>query len=380
MLITLIGPSGSDKHRIAAFLIENYGFKAIHLRLPKASDQSSTIDGGDVTELVQAMNRTKLAYNDEEDDNVFERIEDIAAWTTARHPKRFVFVWPPERTKESDFAVGGRCCLDRHGIFELRRRPFGLLVAVDAPLSARWARWKKEKGNVDGFEAFAREDERVMFGCGGGCIGGVDTEVSGAANAILPLYDLIKQADLTVTGINIPFASIHALGLVNPTLYRPDWDTYFMRLCDLAASRSNCVKRKVGCVVTRDCSVIATGYNGTPRGVRNCSDGGCKRCCGGQSRRGEALDVCWCLHAEENALLEAGRDRITSGGGKAILYCNTCPCIGCSKKIAQAGISEVVYLQSYGLMDVQSKALLEEAGVTLRQHVFSSFAGKVVHL
>ncbi len=61
-------------------------------------------------------------------------------------------------------------------------------------------------------------------------------------------------------------------------------------------------------------------YNGTPRGLKNCKDGGCSRCNNPQS---EAFDECLCIHAEENALLEAGRERVDQGSG-AVLYCNTC--------------------------------------------------------
>lgn len=146
---------------------------------------------------------------------------------------------------------------------------------------------------------------------------------------------------------------------INPPL-RPDWDTYFMKLATLAASRSNCMKRKVGCVIVRDNRVIATGYNGTPRHLTNCCNGGCPRCNGGNSHD---LHTCLCLHAEENALLEAGRDRI---GDNAILYCDTCPCLTCSVKIVQTGIVKVVYSQSYR-MDESSFKVLKDGGIDVRQ-------------
>ncbi|KAI8610441.1 cytidine deaminase-like protein [Chytriomyces sp. MP71] len=147
---------------------------------------------------------------------------------------------------------------------------------------------------------------------------------------------------------------------------RPNWDLYFMSLCDLAARRSNCMKRRVGCVVTKDNRVIATGYNGTPKGLRNCNEGGCPRCNDGVAKMGEGIELCICLHAEENALLEAGRERVSGGGGRAVLYCNTCPCVQCARKIIQVGVSEVVYSQSYG-MDTVTARLFREAGVVLRQ-------------
>lgn len=147
-------------------------------------------------------------------------------------------------------------------------------------------------------------------------------------------------------------------------LMRPSWDSYFMKLATLAASRSNCMKRRVGCVIVRECRVIATGYNGTPRHLANCFNGGCPRCNDGDSRN---LHTCLCLHAEENALLEAGRDRV---GQNATLYCDTCPCLTCSVKIVQTGISEVVYSQSYR-MDEESFKVLKNAGITVRQFSFT---------
>jgi dCMP deaminase len=78
---------------------------------------------------------------------------------------------------------------------------------------------------------------------------------------------------------------------------RPSWDSYFMSLADLAARRSNCMKRRVGCVLVRGARVISTGYNGTPRGATNCNEGGCPRCNAGEGS-GHSLSNCLCLHAE----------------------------------------------------------------------------------
>lgn len=86
------------------------------------------------------------------------------------------------------------------------------------------------------------------------------------------------------------------------------------------------MKRRVGCILVKDSRVIATGYNGTPKGLRNCNEGGCQRC-NEATPCGTGLDRCLCMHAEENALLEAGRERVGRGQG-VILYCNTCPCLG----------------------------------------------------
>ena len=110
-----------------------------------------------------------------------------------------------------------------------------------------------------------------------------------------------------------------------------------MQLASLAAQRSNCMKRRVGCVLIQEKRVISTGYNGTPRHLKNCNEGGCEcnpndekeeiivlRAAGARCNAGHAagvsLSTCLCIHAEENALLEAGRERIRGG---SILYCNT---------------------------------------------------------
>jgi dCMP deaminase len=166
------------------------------------------------------------------------------------------------------------------------------------------------------------------------------------------------------------YSFLGVLDLPSPARLRPTWDAYFMTLASLASRRANCMKRRVGCVLVHDARIISTGYNGTPRNLTNCNEGGCARCnnslTGGGGGGGSApLSTCLCLHAEENALLEAGRERIRPG---SVLYCDTCPCLTCSVKIAQVGVREVVYSQTYN-MDEASRRVLHEAGVGLRQFV-----------
>jgi len=137
------------------------------------------------------------------------------------------------------------------------------------------------------------------------------------------IIGIVDRATVKLVNPDSSLASLHRklvyLNLTDPERMRPGWDAYFMQLASLAAKRSNCMKRRVGCVLVREKRVIATGYNGTPRGLKNCNDGGCARCNGG-SAGGTGLDTCLCLHAEENALLEAGRERVGVG---ATLYCDT---------------------------------------------------------
>jgi dCMP deaminase len=144
---------------------------------------------------------------------------------------------------------------------------------------------------------------------------------------------------------------------------RPSWDEYFLSIARVVASRSNCVKRKVAAVITRDRRIISTGYNGTPRGTRNCNEGGCPRC-NGFAEGGTRLDECLCSHGEENAITQAAFHGVSVRGGT--LYTTFSPCLTCTKMIINAGIEEVAYNASYPLGDV-SLALLREAGVKIRQ-------------
>lgn len=234
----------------------------------------------------------------------------------------------------------------------LLRRPFFLLVSVDAPVSVRWKRFVDRclASQIDPptLHEFVLRSDKHLFASGTG------------------LSALFQRAQLKLLNSTSSIASLRealrTLDLTDEARLRPSWDQYFMQLADLAAHRSNCMKRRVGCVIVREKRVVSTGYNGTPRGMTNCNEGGCPRC-NNAAKGGTGLNTCLCLHAEENALLEAGRDRI---GGSATLYCNTCPCLTCSVKITQVGISEVVYNQDY-MVDTMTAKIFAESGVRLRQ-------------
>jgi dCMP deaminase len=144
---------------------------------------------------------------------------------------------------------------------------------------------------------------------------------------------------------------------------RPSWDEYFMSIARVVASRSNCVKRKVAAVITRDRRIISTGYNGTPRGVPNCNEGGCPRC-NAFVEGGTRLDECLCSHGEENAITQAAYHGVTVRGGT--LYTTFSPCLTCTKMVINAGLTEVIYNVDYPLGEV-SLDLLREAGVKVRQ-------------
>lgn len=124
---------------------------------------------------------------------------------------------------------------------------------------------------------------------------------------------------------------------------RVDQDTYYMQIAMAVRERADCIGQKVGAVIVFKNRIISTGYNGTPAGMKNCSDGGCNRCAkrGQEYKPGTAYDLCICVHAEQNALLSAARFGISVEG--ATIYTTTQPCFGCLKEMLQAGIDTVYF-------------------------------------
>jgi len=150
---------------------------------------------------------------------------------------------------------------------------------------------------------------------------------------------------------------------MKPRTERPDWDTYFMAIAQVVATRGNCLRRQVAAVIVLDRRIISTGYNGTPRGVKNCYEGGCPRCASAAAS-GANLGDCICSHAEENAITQAAYHGIALKG--ATLYCTLSPCLLCARMIVNAGLREVVYAGEYEF-NRQTRALLKQAGVKCRK-------------
>ena len=143
---------------------------------------------------------------------------------------------------------------------------------------------------------------------------------------------------------------------------RPGWDEYFMGIAGLVAQRSTCLRRKVGALVVKDRRILATGYNGTPSGIRHCSEVGCLRT-KKNIPSGERHELCRGLHAEQNVLLQASLHGVSLQG--SAMYVTNQPCIICAKMIINAGIREVVIAGPYP--DAMAKSFLKEAKVKVRK-------------
>jgi len=145
-------------------------------------------------------------------------------------------------------------------------------------------------------------------------------------------------------------------------LQRPSWDRYFIEIAKLVAPRSTCLRRQVGAVIVKDRHILATGYNGTPKGITHCEVVGCLR----KKLKvpsGERHEICRGLHAEQNSLLQAALYGISLKD--SILYCTNQPCAICAKMLINAGIKEIVILKGYP--DPMARELLNEAQIKVRR-------------
>ncbi|TKA83713.1 hypothetical protein B0A55_00303 [Friedmanniomyces simplex] len=308
MLIGICGSICAGKHSVQNYLIERHGFEPLDLvrnyalAMETSASQPPIHNGQSSTTPRQP----------------FATVNDLVDFATQNWRHRFC------TTSIQDEATVEALC----------HRPFFLLLHIDAPLSTRWQRFKARCTSTSTtpptLEQFVQADDAHLYNPSTGGL---------AALASRAQINLLNST----TSLPNLHSALDALNLTDESRLRPTWDHYFMTLASLAARRSNCMRRQVGCVLVRANRVIATGYNGTPRHITNCNAGGCPRCNDGGGRSGVGLSTCLCLHAEENALLEAGRERIV-----------------------QVGITEVVFNRSY-YMDADTAKIFREAGVQLRQ-------------
>ena len=141
------------------------------------------------------------------------------------------------------------------------------------------------------------------------------------------------------------------------------WDERFMEMPRTIANWSSCYQpnRKIGAVIVKDKRILTTGYNGAPSGVKSCVERGeCLR------RKlnipsGTKHELCYAIHAEQNAIIQAARMGVEIEG--STIYCTHQPCVICAKMIVNAGISRVVYGEGYP--DEFALEMFKLAGVEL---------------
>lgn len=141
-------------------------------------------------------------------------------------------------------------------------------------------------------------------------------------------------------------------------MIRPSWDEYFLNIVDNVKTRSTCTRRQFGAIVVNEKKeIISTGYNGVVRTADHCQDIGCiKDDMGVESGMGHG--ICPAVHAEQNALIQAGR--LAEG---ATLYLNGFPCKICARLIVNSGIKRLVMRGDYS--DDEGLKILKQAKIEL---------------
>lgn len=139
---------------------------------------------------------------------------------------------------------------------------------------------------------------------------------------------------------------------------RPSWDQYFINIAKVAATRATCLRKKVGAVIVRDKTLLATGFNGSPRGQVHCTDPGV----------GCEMEDNHCVrtqHAENNAVTQAAKHGTSING--ATIYSTASPCYVCAKQLVNAGIVRVVFGEKYRY-DERCEKLFHDAEIEVVFH------------
>jgi dCMP deaminase len=160
----------------------------------------------------------------------------------------------------------------------------------------------------------------------------------------------------------------HYYGIIKKILFgvfMDKWDKRFMEMAQLVATWSSCYQenRHIGAVIVKNKRVMTTGYNGAPSGIKNCLER--EECLRRKLniQSGTQQEICYAVHAEQNAIIQAARLGISLDG--ATLYCTHQPCVICAKMIINAGIKRVIY--KLGYPDEFSLKLFNEANVSVEK-------------
>ncbi|EAS07764.2 cytidine and deoxycytidylate deaminase zinc-binding region protein (macronuclear) [Tetrahymena thermophila SB210] len=224
----------------------------------------------------------------------------------------------------------------------LSKRNFFHKIYLDCPLLTRFENFKnkynKYSGDID-LNMFCLLDDCVNYG--------------------LNIQGIIQEFKVTVSNEGSVddldnYISKNEKKILRE--YKPSWDEYFMRLAVEVKKRSNCNKRSVGAIlISKEKRILSTGYNGTPLRMKDCFYGGCERC-NQNTAQGQGLDQCWCIHAEENCLLDIGVRE--SKQFEPTMYTTLFPCRMCAKVIIQSGVTRIVYMEDFD--SNKSKDIIDE--------------------
>ncbi|TCZ77042.1 CMP deaminase [Paenibacillus albiflavus] len=152
---------------------------------------------------------------------------------------------------------------------------------------------------------------------------------------------------------------------------RKNWDTYFMDIAYMAATRSQCNRRRVGAVLVKGKKLLGTAYNGAPMGVPDCTEAGCMLVEeyevhiteDGTEQMNRKQRCIRTIHAEQNLLLFTDRDDREG----SVVYVTDQPCWTCANMLANSGVIEIVYHRGYPKDSDKVTNLMSMRGIKFRQ-------------
>ena len=141
-------------------------------------------------------------------------------------------------------------------------------------------------------------------------------------------------------------------------------ENYYLDIAETVLERATCLRRVYGAIIVKNDEIISTGYNGAPRGRKNCVDMGFCTREAMQVPRGERYELCRSVHAEANAIISAARRDMVGSTlylvGKdaqtGVLLGDATSCAMCRRQVINAGISKVVIRKTdteFEVVDVQ---------------------------
>lgn len=252
---------------------------------------------------------------------------------------------------------------------EMIRKKQGFLLAVDAKPELRYSRIITRQSETDNisFEEFIENEKREMFS--------VDPNHQNLSTCIRladfilennkDLENLKKQVNIFLEKIKINKKEPEKILVpkLQKNRIRPTWDEYFMKITSVVAERSTCLRHNVGAMIVKNKRIITTGYNGAVRGAQDCLTLGCKKD-ELKLETGFGAEQCRAVHAEQNAIAQAGLHGANIEGGT--MYCTHIPCLMCAKQIINAGLKELVYYFDYAGSN-GSLEFLEQHGVKTKK-------------
>jgi len=234
----------------------------------------------------------------------------------------------------------------------LKKKGDFYLIAVDATPQLRYSRIVSRQNETDkiSYEKFLQDEERER----------TSTEKHKQnLEACIEMSDILLLNNSRINEFKKKVERVYEE--IKLKSRRPSWDEYFIKMAALVAERSTCLRHHVGAVIVKDKRVLTTGYNGAAKGKKDCLEIGCKKDSLGLGS-GFGYEDCRAIHAEQNAIIQAGIHGITIKD--STLYLTHTPCRICAKEIVQANIERIVSYQDF-TGDFGAKEYLEESNIKI---------------